>query len=181
MKFIKTGIPDVILIDPKVYNDSRGFFFETYSRKVFFENGIAEEFVQDNHSKSIKGTLRGLHYQEEPMAQAKLVRVIKGEAFDVVVDMRKGSPTFSKWIAEYLSEENKRMLFIPVGFAHGFLATRDNTELLYKVTNFYSPQHERGIAWNDPDLNIEWPDLGTDYLISDKDRKNPLIREIIKY
>ncbi|MFH0925661.1 MAG: dTDP-4-dehydrorhamnose 3,5-epimerase [bacterium] len=173
MNFIKTSIPNVILIEPKIFNDSRGCFFEIYNKKVFSENGIKEGFVQDNHSRSAKGSLRGLHYQEEPISQAKLVRVIKGEVFDIAVDIRRDSTTFGKWVGEYLSEENRKMLYIPIGFAHGFLAMRADTELLYKVSNLYSPQHERGIIWNDPKLAIKWPDIGMEYLLSEKDKKNP--------
>ena len=175
MNFIPTKLPGVLLIEPQVFSDARGFFFESYRTDLFKKNGIDVDFVQDNHSRSAKGTLRGLHYQIAPREQAKLVRVGRGEAFDVVVDIRRDSRTFGKWEGHRLNEENRKMLFVPAGFAHGFLAMKENTEFLYKVSDVYSPQHERGILWNDPGLGIEWPPLDTPYILSDKDKKFPTI------
>ncbi|MCZ5214467.1 dTDP-4-dehydrorhamnose 3,5-epimerase [Escherichia fergusonii] len=158
MNVIKTEIPDVLIFEPKVFGDERGFFFESFNQKVFEEAvGRKVEFVQDNHSKSSKGVLRGLHYQLEPYAQGKLVRCVVGEVFDVAVDIRKSSPTFGKWVGVNLSAENKRQLWIPEGFAHGFLVLSETAEFLYKTTNYYNPQSDRGIIWNDPSLNIKWP------------------------
>ena len=155
--FKRLEIPDVVLIEPKVFRDDRGFFMESYKRSEFVDFGIDEMFVQDNHSRSRRGVLRGLHYQNPPRAQAKLVRVIDGEIFDVAVDIRKGSPTYGRWVGVYLSDENMRMLYIPVGFAHGFLALSDVAEVLYKTSDEYSPEHEAGIVWNDPEVGIDWP------------------------
>jgi dTDP-4-dehydrorhamnose 3,5-epimerase len=156
MKIISTAIPDVKILGPKVFGDDRGFFMETWNAQLFSELGIHHGFVQDNHSRSIKNTLRGLHYQiEKP--QGKLVRVTRGEVFDVAVDLRKDSPTFGKWVGEYLSEHNNRMMWVPPGFAHGFLVTSDSADFQYKCTDFYAPEHERSIAWNDPELAIDWP------------------------
>ena len=158
MNVIKTEIPDVLIFEPKVFSDERGFFFESFNQKIFEEAvGRKVEFVQDNHSKSCKGVLRGLHYQLEPYAQGKLVRCVVGEVFDVAVDIRKSSSTFGKWVGVSLSAENKRQLWIPEGFAHGFLTLKDNTEILYKTTSYYSPEYERSIIWNDEDLVIKWP------------------------
>ncbi|MGB4645270.1 MAG: dTDP-4-dehydrorhamnose 3,5-epimerase, partial [Dictyoglomaceae bacterium] len=145
--FIKLEIPEVILIEPTVFSDERGFFIETYKSSEFKKNGIDYDFVQDNHSKSKRGVLRGLHYQLKPMEQGKLVRCIKGRIWDVAVDIRKGSPTYSKWVAVELSEDNKKMFWIPPGFLHGFVALEDNTEIIYKVTKEYSKEHDRGIFW----------------------------------
>ncbi|EAX7089559.1 dTDP-4-dehydrorhamnose 3,5-epimerase, partial [Salmonella enterica] len=151
-------IPDVLIFEPKVFSDERGFFMESFNQKVFEEAvGRKIEFVQDNHSKSTKGVLRGLHYQVEPYAQGKLVRCIAGEVFDVAVDIRKDSETFGKWVGVNISSENKRQLWIPEGFAHGFLVLSDSADFLYKTSNYYSPIHERGIVWNDPTININWP------------------------
>ena len=157
MKVTPTAIPDVLVIEPKVFGDDRGFFFESFNRKVFVQaTGFDVDFVQDNHSKSAKNVLRGLHYQlQQP--QHKLVRVIAGEVFDVAVDIRQGSPTFGKWVGEILSGENKKQLWVPAGFAHGFVTLSDSAELLYKVTDYYSPAHERCIVWNDPAIGINWP------------------------
>jgi dTDP-4-dehydrorhamnose 3,5-epimerase len=155
MKITETKIPAVKLIEPKVFGDERGFFMETWNEKAFREAGINATFVQDNHSRSVKNTLRGLHYQiKQP--QGKLVRVTRGEVFDVAVDLRTNSPTFRQWVGEYLSEENKRMLWVPPGFAHGFLVTSETADFQYKCTDFYAPEHERSIRWNDQDLAIEW-------------------------
>ena len=159
MKFTPTRIPDVVLIEPKVFGDHRGFFMETWQQQVFAEAGIDQPFVQDNHSRSSQGILRGLHYQIE-RPQGKLVRVISGEVFDVAVDLRKGSPTFGQWVGEHLSAENRRMLWVPAGFAHGFYVISESAEFLYKCTEFYAPQHERGIRWNDPTVAIDWPLVG---------------------
>lgn len=156
MKITETAIPDVKLIEPNVFGDERGFFMETWNDKVFREAGIEATFVQDNHSRSVKNTLRGLHYQiKQP--QGKLVRVTRGEVFDVAVDLRTDSSTFGQWIGEYLSEENNRMLWIPPGFAHGFLVTSDKADFQYKCTDFYAPEYERAIAWDDESLSIRWP------------------------
>ncbi len=158
MNAIKTDIPDVIIFEPKVFGDERGFFFESFNMKVFQEaTGRNVEFVQDNHSKSIKGVLRGLHYQLSPHAQGKLVRCIAGEVFDVAVDIRKSSPTYGKWVGVNLSAENKRQLWIPEGFAHGFITLSDHAEFAYKATSYYNPKVERSILWSDPELNISWP------------------------
>lgn len=171
MIFQPLALPDVVLISPQVFGDERGFFLEAYNKKVFQENGIDVAFVQDNHSKSVKGVLRGIHFQKEPFAQAKLVRVVQGEVFDVAVDIRKNSPTYGKWVGQYLSAQNKNMMYIPEGFAHGFLVTSETAEFIYKCTNFYSPADECGIIWNDPDLAIAWP-LDMQPLLSWKDKLN---------
>ena len=180
MKFTRLSIPDVILVEPDVFGDPRGFFFESYSRARFAEGGIAAPFVQDNHSRSALGVLRGLHYQIAPRAQAKLVRVIKGKIFDAAVDIRKGSKTFGRCATGILSAENKFMLYIPPGFAHGFCVLEEGTEVLYKVSDVYSPEHERGILWNDPALGIPWPKLDGGYLLSDKDKKLPPFQEAVR-
>ena len=168
MKATPTRIPDVLLIEPKVFGDDRGFFFESFNRRAFHEaTGLNVDFVQDNHSKSARNVLRGLHYQlAQP--QGKLVRVTQGEVFDVVVDIRKGSPTYGQWVGEILSAENKKQLWIPAGLAHGFVVLSETAEFLYKTTDYYAPQHERCIAWNDPDLAIAWPIEGQP-LLSAKD------------
>jgi len=169
MNVIKTDIPDVLIFEPKVFGDDRGFFFESFSQKVFEAAvGRKVEFVQDNHSKSCKGVLRGLHYQLEPYAQGKLVRCVAGEVFDVAVDIRKSSPTFGKWVGVNLSAENKRQLWIPEGFAHGFLVLSDTAEFVYKTTNYYHPESDRGLLWNDETLSINWPIEGNP-ILSDKD------------
>lgn len=173
MNVIKTAIPDVLIFEPKVFGDERGFFFESFNNKLFEEAvGYPVNFVQDNHSKSSKGVLRGLHYQLPPHAQGKLVRCVAGEVFDVAVDIRKSSPTFGQWVGVHLSGENKRQLWIPEGFAHGFLTLSETAEFLYKTTAYYSPQNERGIIWNDVDINISWPCLDA-YTMSDKDKVHP--------
>lgn len=166
------AIPDVILFTPRVFGDERGFFFESYNQRAFREaTGLTPDFVQDNHSRSARGVLRGLHYQIEPRAQGKLVRVVQGAVFDVAVDIRPGSATFGRWVGEELSAENKRQMWIPPGFAHGFLTLTESAEFLYKTTDFYSPEHERCIAWDDPDLAIDWPLDGLEPLLSAKDRQ----------
>ena len=167
MNIVKTEIPEVLIIEPKVFGDARGFFFESYYQKAMAEAGITATFVQDNHSRSAKNVLRGLHYQiQQP--QGKLVRVVVGEVYDVALDVRKSSPTFGQWVGFNLSAENKRMAWIPPGFAHGFLVVSDYAEFLYKTTDFWAPQHERCIRWNDPDLGIEWP-LQGEPLLAAKD------------
>ena len=169
MKAIPLTIPDIILFEPKVFGDDRGFFFESFNQHNFEEiAGIAPTFVQDNHSKSTKDVLRGLHYQLHPKAQGKLIRAIQGEIFDVVVDIRKDSPTFGQWLGEVLSADNKKQLWIPLGFAHGFLTLSDTAEILYKTTDFYSPDFERCIAWNDSEIGIDWP-INREPLLSQKD------------
>lgn len=175
--FEPQNIKDVILVKPKVFGDSRGFFMESYKKSEFFANGIDVEFNQDNHSKSSKGVLRGLHYQAAPYGQAKLVRCARGRIYDVAVDIRPDSPTFGKYVKVELSEENKQMLYIPVGFAHGFVALTDDVEILYKASSEYAPQADRGILWNDKDINIDW---GIDFepLLSDKDKVQPRFKEI---
>ena len=169
MKVTRLAIPEVVLIEPKVFGDARGFFFESFNQKAFNEaTGTNHQFVQDNHSRSSKGVLRGLHYQiQQP--QGKLVRVVRGAVFDVAVDIRKSSPTFGQWVAEELSEDNHRQLWAPPGFAHGFVVLSDIAEFLYKTTDYYAPQFERCIAWNDPDLAIDWPNMGMAPLLSAKD------------
>lgn len=157
MKITTTDIPDVLIIEPKVFGDDRGFFFESFNQRQWEEaTGLKTNFVQDNHSRSVKGVLRGLHYQIN-QAQGKLVRCVLGEVFDVAVDIRKSSPTFGKWVGVVLSAENKRQFWVPEGFAHGFLVLSDVAEFLYKTTDYYAPEHERCIIWNDPDIGIEWP------------------------
>ena len=169
MRFIPSRIPDVILIEPKVFADERGFFLESYQKERFTEANIPFDFVQDNHSKSQGGVLRGLHYQlRQP--QGKLVRVISGEIFDVAVDIRRSSPTCGQWVGDYLSAENKRMIWVPSGFAHGFYVTSPEAELLYKTTDFYAPEWERAIRWDDPTLGIDWPFKGSMPSLSPKDR-----------
>jgi len=168
MHFIPTTIPEVIIIEPRIFADERGFFLESYQKQRFAEAGISFYFVQDNHSKSQQGVLRGLHYQiQQP--QGKLIRVIAGEIFDVAVDIRKSSPTFGKWVGDYLSAENKKMLWVPAGFAHGFCVTSPTAEVLYKATDYYAPQWERSIVWNDLTINIDWPTKGSIPTLSPKD------------
>lgn len=169
MKVTPLSIPDVLLIEPQVFGDERGFFFESFNQE-HFEKAVGKKinFVQDNHSKSIKGVLRGLHYQLPPKAQSKLVRVIQGEVFDVAVDVRHSSPTFGKWVGEILTGQNKKQLWIPEGFAHGFLTLSYTAEFLYKTTDFYSPEYEQSIVWNDETIDIKWP-FDEDILLSNKD------------
>ncbi|HBU7566293.1 TPA: dTDP-4-dehydrorhamnose 3,5-epimerase [Enterobacter cloacae] len=172
MKVIKTDISDVLIFEPKVFGDDRGFFFESFSQKLFEEVvGRKVKFVQDNHSKSCKGVLRGLHYQLDPHAQGKLVRCVVGEVFDVAVDIRKTSPTFGQWVGVTLSSENKRQLWIPEGFAHGFLVMSETAEFVYKTTNYYHPESERGVAWNEPLFGIEWPLENNKLILSGKDKE----------
>ena len=176
MELIKTGLEGLILIKPNVFKDDRGFFFESYSQRSFVNNGVANVFVQDNHSMSVrKGVLRGLHFQKPPHAQAKLVRVTRGSVFDVAVDLRKSSPTFGKWQGFELSVDNFNMLFIPQGFAHGYCTLEENTEFLYKCDTFYMPDYEECLLWNDPTLNIAWPVKIP--VLSVKDSKGKLFRD----
>ena len=176
-EFERTWVPEVVVVKPKVFADGRGFFMETYKKSDFAQMGIDVDFVQDNHSKSVKGVLRGLHYQLEPKAQGKLVRCVRGRIFDVAVDIRRGSPTFGKWVGVELSEENKLMLWIPKGFAHGFLVLSEEAEVIYKVSGSeYSPEHDRSIRWNDPSIGIEWP-LESEPILSEKDRNAPLLKD----
>ena len=175
--FIKTEIDGVIIIEPKVFGDHRGYFMETYQEKAFKEAGISSDFVQDNHSKSRKGVLRGLHFQNS-YPQAKLVRVIKGEVFDVAVDLRKDSQTYGKWVGVILSEENKRQFYVPRGFAHGFMVLSEEAEFVYKCDDFYHPEDEGGVMWNDPDIGIEWPKIDAEILLSEKDKKHPAFKEL---
>jgi dTDP-4-dehydrorhamnose 3,5-epimerase len=176
MKVIETELDGVLIIEPEVFNDARGHFLETYNQNRYRECGIISDFVQDNLSFSKKGTLRGLHYQY-PKGQAKLVNVAHGKVYDVTVDIRKGSPSFGKWFATHLSEENKRQLFIPAGFAHGFYAVSDYAVFTYKCSDYYAPDCEGGVLWSDPDLSIDWP--VKDPLISAKDAQNPLLKDIL--
>ena len=176
MKVTPTAIPEVLIIEPRVFGDARGFFYESFNQKAFNgATGLSLNFVQDNHSRSAKGVLRGLHYQiQQP--QGKLVRVVRGAVFDVAVDIRKSSPTFGKWVGLELSEDNHKQLWIPAGFAHGFLVTSDAAEFLYKTTDYYAPEHERCLAWNDQDIAIDWP-LTTQPSLSAKDQQGLALRE----
>jgi dTDP-4-dehydrorhamnose 3,5-epimerase len=176
MNIIPTEIPDVLIIEPKVFGDDRGFFFESFNDRVFAEKtGINTKFVQDNHSRSGKNVLRGLHYQIQ-QTQGKLLRVVAGEIFDIAVDIRKSSPTFGKWIGCLLSGENKRQFWVPPGFAHGFLVVSDSADVLYKATDYYAPQHDRCILWNDPDIGIDWPLNGAEPILSAKDQAGQLLK-----
>lgn len=179
-EFKKMEVDGVVLVTPKVFEDERGFFLEGYKKTDFVNNGIDVDFNQDNHSKSSFGVLRGLHYQTSPKMQAKLVRCIRGKIFDVAVDIRKNSPHFGKWCGAILSEENKQMLYIPEGFAHGFLTLSDTAELLYKATGEYSPQNDRGVLWNDPDIGIDWTKYGLNFepTLSAKDKIQPRLKDI---
>jgi dTDP-4-dehydrorhamnose 3,5-epimerase len=172
--FKKLSIPDVLLVEAKAFPDDRGFFLESFKESNFVKNGITNRFVQDNHSYSKKGVLRGLHYQKNPQAQAKLVTVIRGEIFDVAVDMRKNSPTYGMWVGEILSVQNHRMLYVPEGFAHGFCVLSDDADVVYKVNREYSPEHDRGIIWNDPNVKIDWPIKNP--ILSSKDLEQPLLK-----
>jgi dTDP-4-dehydrorhamnose 3,5-epimerase len=179
MKATPLKIPDIVLIEPKVFGDERGYFFESFNQAAFNQAiGYEVQFVQDNHSKSQKGVLRGLHYQLPPKAQGKLVRAVQGEVFDVAVDIRKDSPTFGQWVGVILSAENKRQLWIPAGFAHGFITLSETAELLYKTTDYYAPEYERCIAWNDPEIGINWP-LDQTPVLSDKDQQGVSLESII--
>lgn len=179
MKVTPLSIPEVLLIEPEVFGDARGYFQETWHGRKYAAAGIDVAFVQDNHSRSGRGVLRGLHYQlRQP--QGKLVRVVTGAVFDVAVDVRRGSPTFGQWVGEELSEENFRQMYVPPGFAHGFCVLSETADFLYKCTDFYAPESEHGVAWNDPDIGIQWPTLEgmAEFRISDKDRANRRLREL---
>lgn len=177
MKLTKTKLDDVVILEPHVYGDKRGFFMESWNKKEFERLGLYYDFVQDNHSKStLKGTLRGIHFQKGDKAQAKLVRCVKGAVLDVVVDLRKDSPTFKQWIAVELSEENKKQLLIPRGFGHGFVTLTDNVEFLYKADNYYAPESEAGIIWNDPDINVDWGIINP--ILSEKDKNNLFLKDV---
>ncbi len=173
--FKKLSIPEVVLIKPKVFRDGRGFFMETYKYSDFARMGIKEYFVQDNYSKSLKGILRGLHFQKNPNAQGKLVLCLKGKIFDAAVDIRKGSPAFGQWVGAELSEENNLILYVPSGFAHGFVVLSETADVIYKCTREYSPEDDRGIIWNDPDINIHWP--VKDPVLSEKDKNHPALKD----
>lgn len=180
MEIIRTEIEGVLLIKPKVFADARGYFVESYSEKLYQACGICTNFIQDNESMSMKAVLRGLHYQDEPYAQAKLVRVVRGAVWDVAVDIRKGSPTFGKYVSALLTAENKQQLYIPRGFAHGFLVMEDNTIFSYKCDQYYEPKAERGIKWDDPCVNILWPSLDAPFVLSAKDKVQPLLNDVIR-
>lgn len=176
MKITKTKLDGVVIIEPEVFGDNRGFFMESWNKKKMAEAGLDYDFVQDNHSKStVKGTLRGIHFQKGDKAQAKLVRCVKGAVFDVAVDLRRNSPTFKQWVGVELSEENKRQLLIPRGFGHGFVTLTDDVEFLYKADNYYAPEADAGIRWNDPEIGVEW---GVEEpILSEKDKKNPFLKD----
>jgi dTDP-4-dehydrorhamnose 3,5-epimerase len=175
IKYTKTDLPGVLLIEPRVFNDSRGFFMETFHQKKYAEAGIDHAFIQDNYSHSTRGTLRGLHYQlEHP--QAKLVYVIKGEIYDVAVDIRRGSPGFGKWTGQYLSDKNRRQIFVPEGFAHGFCVISETADVLYKTTDLYKPDDEYGVLWSDPTIRIDWPIKVP--IVSDKDKQFPGLQDV---
>lgn len=177
MKVIATNLLDAYIFEPKVFEDQRGFFMETFNAQLLAEHGFSFNFVQDNHALSKdSGVLRGLHYQLEPFAQTKLVRVTSGSVYDVIVDIRQGSPTYGQWQGFVLSADNKRQLLVPRGFAHGYCTLEEHTEFIYKVDNYYSPEHDRGIAWNDSELNIDWPTASP--ILSDKDTKQPKLKDV---
>ena len=178
MLAIPQSIPDVVLIEPKVFGDSRGFFYESFNQQAFeAATGVRSDFVQDNHSRSSQGVLRGLHYQLPPRAQGKLVRVVRGAVFDVAVDIRKGSPTFGQWVGALLTEDNHRQLWVPPGLAHGFLVMSESADFLYKTTDYYSPEHERCIRWDDPQLAIAWPQIDAEIQLSAKDQAGRWLAE----
>jgi dTDP-4-dehydrorhamnose 3,5-epimerase len=181
MQFEPTRLPEVVLIRPRVFNDQRGSFFETWHQRAFADAGITASFVQDNHSRSVKYTLRGLHFQiQQP--QGKLVRVTRGEAFDVAVDLRRSSPSFGQWVGALLSEANQHLLWVPPGFAHGYLALSDQVDLVYKCTDFYAPRHERAIRWDDPAIGVQWPlPQAAEAVLSPKDAIAPLLRDVETY
>lgn len=177
MKVIPTDLAGVVIIEPLVHGDARGFFQETYHARRYAEQGLPAEFVQDNHSRSRRGVLRGLHYQLH-RPQGKLVRVVTGEVFDVAVDIRRGSPSFGRWAGVHLSGDNYRQFYVPPGFAHGFCVLSETADFLYKCTDYYDPEGEYGVAWDDPDLGIRWPEIGVDYQLSEKDRRNPRMKDL---
>ena len=174
--FKRLSMPDVILVEPRSFSDDRGFFFESFKESDFISNGIDKKFVQDNFSHSVNGVIRGLHFQKAPKAQAKLVTVLKGKIFDVAVDIRKNSPTYGKWVSEILSGDTHNLLYVPEGFAHGFCVISDEADVLYKVSNEYSQEHEHGIIWNDPKLDIQWPIKNP--IVSNKDNKLSLLENL---
>lgn len=178
MKVTELTIPGLKVVEPDVYRDARGYFAETYNEARYRDAGICATFVQDNESFSQKGVIRGFHWQAAPYTQAKLVRVIKGAVWDVAVDLRKGSPTYGRWEAVTLTAENALQLFVPRGFAHGFVVLENDTLFSYKCDNLYTPASERGLAWNDPAIAVKWPDLGVDYLFSAKDTKHPFLADV---
>ena len=181
MEFTATQIPDVIVIDPLVHEDARGFLMETWQADRFRQAGIEADFVQDVHSRSARGTVRGLHYQVK-QAQGKLIRVIRGEAFDVAVDIRKSSPTFGQWVGETLSEGNRKLIWVPPGFAHGFMVLSDYADFEYRMTDYHAPEHARSIRWDDPDIGIEWPSLGNEApLMSDADSAGTSLQDAEVY
>ena len=181
MEFTATRIPEVIVIDPVVFEDQRGFFMETWQAQKFNDAGIAAKFVQDSQSRSTQGTVRGLHYQIE-QAQGKLIRVIQGEAFDVLVDLRKSSPTFGQWVGETLSAGNRKIIWVPPGFAHGFQVLSDSADFEYRCTDFYAPEHERTIRWDDPDIAVDWPlQVGQEPVLSDKDLAGVALKDAEVY
>jgi dTDP-4-dehydrorhamnose 3,5-epimerase len=181
-EFTRLAISDVIQVQPKVFGDNRGFFVETYKYSEFNNFGITEVFVQDNHSKSSKNVLRGLHYQKQPKAQAKLVRCTQGEIIDIAVDIRVGSPTYAKWVSLLLSAENNSMMYVPAGFAHGFLVLSETAEVLYKTSDEYSPENDAGIRWDDPEIGIDWQKwLRETPLISEKDKNLPRLKDAVKF
>ena len=176
MKFTKTNLEGVVIIEPDVFGDNRGFFMESWNKKKMLEAGLDYDFVQDNHSKStVKGTLRGIHFQKGDKAQAKLVRCVKGSVLDVAVDLRRNSPTFKQWVGVELSEENKKQLLIPRGFGHGFVTLTDDVEFLYKADNYYAPEADAGVRWNDPEIGVEWGIENP--VLSEKDKKNPFLKD----
>lgn len=178
MKITPTQLPEVLIVEPRVFGDTRGFFTESWNEQVFNQAlGQQIRFVQDNHSRSARGVLRGLHYQLAPHTQGKLVRVVKGAVFDVAVDMRRSSPNFGRWAGVELSEDNHRQLWVPPGFAHGFLVLSESADFLYKTTDFYAPQSEACVRWDDPALGIQWPDAGVAPLLAEKDAKAPLLAQ----
>ena len=177
MKIIKTEIDEVVIIEPKVFGDARGYFFESYNKEQFCALGVTADFIQDNESKSSYGVLRGMHYQAAPYTQAKLVRVVSGRVLDVVLDIRRGSPTFGKHVAVELSGKNKLQMFVPRGFAHGFVVLSDEVIFAYKCDNIYMPSHERGIAFDDPAVGIDWQISAQSFILSEKDKKNPPLAE----
>ena len=178
MRAIATALPGVLILEPKVFGDARGFFLESYNRKTFAEaTRVDVEFVQDNHSRSAKGVLRGMHLQVVPHAQGKLVRVAAGRVFDVVADVRSASPTFGRWVGVELDAEGQRQLWIPPGYAHGFLVLSESADFLYKTTTYYAPAHELSVRWDDPRLGIEWPDIGAPFALAARDRDAPLLDE----
>lgn len=178
MKFIETKIKDLLIIEPKIWKDDRGYFFESYNQKLFKKAGIEADFIQDNQSLSQKGTLRGLHAQAPPFAQGKLVRVIQGSVLDIAVDIRKNSATYGQHVKVELSGENQRMLWVPPGFLHGFLTLEDQTIFCYKVTNLYNKESELGVIWNDPDLNIDWGIQASEAILSEKDQVLPALKDL---